>query len=101
VSPARQCTDAFFGPSLVSSWPDEGFPSHPVHPTSVINHRLSFLFSKLKIVMKGTRFEALSSVQQTVTKELEEKVDEAFSRAFDSLYERCKRAEVGENYIEW
>jgi hypothetical protein len=45
--------------------------------------------------MKGTRFEAVSSIQQTVTKELKTIREEAFSLAFDSLYERCKRcAEV-------
>jgi hypothetical protein len=27
-------------------------------------HRLTFLFRKLKIAMKGTRFEAVSSIQQ-------------------------------------
>jgi hypothetical protein len=30
----------------------------------------SFLFPKLKIAMKGTRFEAVSSIQQTVIQEL-------------------------------
>jgi hypothetical protein len=51
------------------------------------------LFPKLKIAMKGARFEAVASIQQTVTKALRE---EAVSRAFDLLYERCKRcAEAG------
>jgi hypothetical protein len=40
--------------------------------------------------MKGTRFEAFSSIQQTVMRELKAIWEEAFSRAFDSLYERCK-----------
>jgi hypothetical protein len=47
------------------------------------------LFPKLKIAMKGTRFEAVSSVQGTVTRELKAIREEACSRAFDSLYERC------------
>jgi histone-lysine N-methyltransferase SETMAR len=60
-----------------------------------------FLFLKLKIAMKGTRFEAASSIQQTVTRELKAIREGAFSRAFDSLYERCKRcAEAGGDYIE-
>jgi hypothetical protein len=49
------------------------------------------LFLKLKIAMRGTRLEAVSSIQQTVTRELKAIWEEAFSRALDSLYERCKR----------
>jgi hypothetical protein len=46
--------------------------------------------------MKGVRFEAVSSIQQTVTRELKAIREEAFSRAFYSSYERCKRcAEAG------
>jgi hypothetical protein len=46
--------------------------------------------------MKGARFEAVSSIQQTVTRELKAILEEAFSVASDSLYERCKRcAEAG------
>jgi hypothetical protein len=41
--------------------------------------------------MKGTIFEAISSIQQTVTRELKVIREEAFSRVFDSLYERYKR----------
>jgi histone-lysine N-methyltransferase SETMAR len=37
-----------------------------------------FLFPKLKIPMKGTRFEAVSSIQQTVTRELKAIRVEAF-----------------------
>jgi hypothetical protein len=73
--------------------------SHP--PYSVILSLLSFLFSKLKIATKGTRFEAVSSIQQTVTRELKAIREEAVSRSFDSLYERCNRcAESGGAYIE-
>jgi hypothetical protein len=51
--------------------------------------------------MKGMRFEAVSSIQQTVTRELKAIWEEVFSRAFDSLYELCKRcAEAGGNCIE-
>jgi hypothetical protein len=50
--------------------------------------------------MKGTRFEDVCSIKQTVTTELKAIREEAFSRAFDSLYERCLRcAEVGGDYI--
>jgi hypothetical protein len=44
----------------------------------------------LKTVMKGTRFEALSLIQQTVTKELKEIWEEVFSRAFDLLFQQCE-----------
>jgi hypothetical protein len=50
---------------------------------------LFFLFPKLKNTMKGTRFEAVSAIQQTVTRELKAIRKETFSRALDSLYERC------------
>jgi hypothetical protein len=59
------------------------------------------LFPKLKITTKGTRFEAVSSIQQTVTRELKAMREDAFSRAFDSLYERYKCcAEAGGVCIE-
>jgi hypothetical protein len=39
---------------------------------------------------------AVSSIQQTVTRELKATREEAFSQSFDSLCERCKRfAEAG------
>jgi hypothetical protein len=44
------------------------------------------LFPKLQTAMKGTRFEAVSSIQQAVTRELKAMWEEAFSRAFYSLY---------------
>jgi hypothetical protein len=51
--------------------------------------------------MNGTRFEAVSSIQQPVTKELKAIREEAFSREFDSLCERCKLcAEADGDYIE-
>jgi hypothetical protein len=51
--------------------------------------------------MKGARFEAVSSIQQTVMRELKAIEEEAFSRAFNSLYERRKAcAEAGRDYIE-
>jgi hypothetical protein len=51
--------------------------------------------------MKGTRFEAVSSIQQAVTRELKAIQEEAFSWAFNSLCERCKHhAEAGGDNIE-
>jgi hypothetical protein len=74
-----------------SLWRNEGSLCYPIHPTRLIQRRLSFLFPKLKIGTEGARFQAVSSIQQTVTGELKAIREEAFSRAFDSLYERCKR----------
>jgi hypothetical protein len=37
-----------------------------------------FLFPNLKITMKGTRFEAVSSIQQTVSRDLKAIREEAF-----------------------
>jgi hypothetical protein len=46
--------------------------------------------------MKGMRFDAVSSIQQIVTGELQALREEAFSRAFDSLYKRCNRCAEAE-----
>jgi hypothetical protein len=60
-----------------------------------------FLFLKLKIAMKGMRFVAVSSIQQTVTRELKAMREEAFSTEFDLLCEQCKHCvELGGDYIE-
>jgi hypothetical protein len=64
--------------------------SHPPCSTDLAPADIFFLFPNLKIAMKGTRFEAVSSIQQTVTRELKAIREEAFSRVFDSLYERCE-----------
>jgi hypothetical protein len=56
-------------------------PPVTIHPTSLIYCWLTLLFPKLQIVMKGTRLEAVQSIQQTV-KELKEIQEDAF----DSLY---------------
>jgi hypothetical protein len=51
--------------------------------------------------MKGKRFEAVSLIQQIVTRELKAIWEEAFSRAFDSLNKRCKHCvEVDRAYTE-
>jgi hypothetical protein len=74
--------------------------SHPLYSPN-FSPADFFKFPKLKIAMKGTRFEAVSWIQQTVTRELKAIWEETFSWAFDSLYERCKLcAEAGEDYIE-
>jgi hypothetical protein len=44
--------------------------------------------------MKGTGFETISSIQQTVMRKLKAIGEEAFSRVFSLLYEQCKRAEA-------
>jgi hypothetical protein len=63
--------------------------------------RLFFLFPKLKVAMKGTGFEAVSLIQQTVMRELKAIREEAFTWALNSLYEQCNCcAEAGRDYIE-
>jgi hypothetical protein len=62
---------------------------------------MTSLFPKLKTAMKQIRFEAVSSIQQIVTRELKGIQEEVFSWAFNLLYEQCKRcAEVGGSYSE-
>jgi hypothetical protein len=74
--------------------------SHP--PYSPDLTAPDFLFPKLKTAMKWARFQAVSSIQQTVARGLKAVREEAFPRAFDSLYEWCERyAEAGGDYIEW
>jgi hypothetical protein len=73
--------------------------SHPSYSPNLTPDDF-FAFPKLKIAMRGTRFEAVSSIQKTVTKELKAILEEAFSLSFDSLYERWKRAEAGGDCIE-
>jgi hypothetical protein len=69
--------------------------SHPPYYSDLAPADL-FQFPKLKIAMKGMRFEAVSMIQQTVTRELKAIKEQAFSQAFDSLYEQCICcAEVG------
>jgi histone-lysine N-methyltransferase SETMAR len=101
ISSARQYMGAFFG--LFSEFlAKRGISvlSHPPYSPHLTPVDFS-LFLKLKTAMKGTRFEAVSSTQHTVTRELNAILEEAFSRAFDSLYERCKfSAEAGGEYIE-
>jgi hypothetical protein len=46
-----------------------------------------YLFPKLKIATEGMRFKAVSSIQETVMRELKMIWEEAFSRAFCLLYE--------------
>jgi hypothetical protein len=74
--------------------------SHPPY-SSDLALPVSFLFSELKIAIKATRFMVVSSIQPTLTREVKGIREEAFSGAFDSLYERCKRCEeTGGDYIE-
>jgi hypothetical protein len=59
--------------------------SHPPYSPDLVPAD-SLLFPKLKIVMKGMRFKAVSLIQQTVMRELKAIQEEVFSRALDSLY---------------
>jgi hypothetical protein len=62
-----------------SFWRNDGSPCYPIRPTPLIYLRLAFLFPKSKIAMKGTRFEIVSSILQTLTRELKAIREEAFS----------------------
>jgi hypothetical protein len=73
-----------------SFWRNKGLPCYPIHPAPLTYGRLTFLFPELKTALKGTRFKTVSSIKQTVMRELKAISEEAFSQAFDSLYELCK-----------
>ena len=60
-----------------------------------------FLFPRLKIALKGTHFEDLYDIQESVTKTLQTILAEAFSGSFHKLFERCQRCIEGEgDYFE-
>jgi deoxyribose-phosphate aldolase len=73
--------------------------SHPPYTPDLAP--ADFFISLIKNCDERMRFEAVSSIQQTVTRELKAIREEAFFRAFDWLYERYKRcAEAGGDYIK-
>jgi hypothetical protein len=73
--------------------------SHSPYSTDIAPANFS-IFPKLNIAMNGTRFEAVSSIQQTVMRELKTAWEWAFSQAFNSLYGRYRHCdEVGWYYI--
>jgi hypothetical protein len=51
--------------------------SHPTYSPDIVPANF-FLFPKLKILMRGMRFEAVSSTQQTAMRQLKEIQEEAF-----------------------
>lgn len=60
-----------------------------------------FLFPKLKLKMKGQRYESIEAIEAAVTRELRSVEVEAFEKAFTDLYTRSKRCiEVQGDYVE-
>jgi hypothetical protein len=51
-------------------------------------------------MVKGMKFEPVSLIQKTVTRELKAIWEEAFSQALNLLYERCKSVEADRVCIE-
>jgi hypothetical protein len=49
-----------------------------------------FLFSKLKMKLKGLHFVDVAEIQEAVTGELKKVQKEEFSAAFQKLYDRAK-----------
>jgi len=49
-----------------------------------------FLFSKLKMKLKGFHFAVVAEIQEAVTDELKKALKEEFSAAFQKLYDRAK-----------
>lgn len=50
-----------------------------------------WLFPKLKLSLKGTRFDSISEIQKTVTRDLKALQPDAFSKCFDAFYRRFQR----------
>lgn len=60
-----------------------------------------FLFPKLKLKMKGQRYESIESIEEAVTRELNGIEPEAFQRAMGNLYTRSKQCiALGGDYVE-
>ena len=60
-----------------------------------------FLFPKLKLKMKGKRYESKEEIESAVTRELDNIQVEAFQKAFTNLYTRAKRCiELRGDYVE-
>jgi hypothetical protein len=60
-----------------------------------------FLFPRLKSIMKGTRFAAMTAIQERVTVVLQSIPEEAFTDSFWKRYERCQRCVVKDgDYFE-
>jgi hypothetical protein len=78
----HQCILGALSPNF---WQNERSPCYPIHPTPLIYCWLTFLFPKLKTAMKRTRFKAVSSIQQTLTRELKTIQKEAFSRCMNDV----------------
>jgi hypothetical protein len=80
-----------------SFWKIEGSLWYPIYQTLLIYSRMTFLFRKLKKC--GVRDEIRCRfIDETELKAIWE---EEFSRAFDSLYERCKLcAKAGKDYVD-
>jgi hypothetical protein len=49
-----------------------------------------FLFPRLKNIMKGARYADVAAIQECVTAVLRSIPKEAFTDAFQNLYERCQ-----------
>jgi hypothetical protein len=60
-----------------------------------------FLFPRLKSIMKGTCFAAVSAIQERVRAVLRSIPKEAFADSFLKLYERCQQCVVKDgDYFE-
>jgi hypothetical protein len=61
----------------------------------------SFLFPRLKSIMRGARFADMAAIQERVTEVLRSIPKEAFADSFQKLYERCQQCVVKDgNYFE-
>jgi fido (protein-threonine AMPylation protein) len=60
-----------------------------------------FLFTRLKSIMKGTRFADVAAIQQHMTAVLRSIPKEAFADSFHKLYERYQQCVVKDgDYFE-
>ncbi|KOC70375.1 hypothetical protein WH47_02878, partial [Habropoda laboriosa] len=74
--------------------------SHPPYSPDLAPADL-FLFPKIKLPIKGTRYEDMRAIQHAVTEQLNAVTHEEFSKAFQRLYERSVECVArGGMYIE-
>jgi hypothetical protein len=60
-----------------------------------------FLFSKLKLKLKGRRFDTIAYIQAELQRVLDTLIEKDFQEAFQKWRRRCDRClHAGENYFE-
>jgi len=84
-----------------SFWPNTAPLSCSSRHTHQISHRVTFLFPRLKKVLKGHRFEATEDIKRNSTKTLLDIPKEEFAKCFQQWQKRWAKCVAAEgNYVD-